>query len=79
MDGLLAAKGQLRIDAQDAEDVRIEMQRVADIAAQALIDAQNAADQAASAKAEVDKLVAQEAKALKLTEARKAKAKDCSV
>jgi len=53
LDGLLAAKGQLKVDAQDAEDVRIEMQRVADIAAQALIDAQNAADQAASAKAEV--------------------------
>ena len=68
LDGLLAAKGQLKVDAQDAEDVRIEMQRVADIAAQALIDAQNAADQAASAKAEVDKLVAQEAKALKVAE-----------
>jgi murein DD-endopeptidase MepM/ murein hydrolase activator NlpD len=72
LDELLAAKGQLVTDAADAEAIRINMQRVADIASQALIDAQNAADRAAAAKTEVDKLVKQEANALKVAEDDKA-------
>ena len=72
LDNLLEAKGQLVSDAAAAEEVRLEMQRVADIAAQALIDAQNAADKAAAAKVEVDKLVKQEASALKVAEDDKA-------
>ena len=72
LDNLLGAKEQLVSDAAAAEDVRLEMQRVADIAAQALIDAQNAADKAAAAKVEVDKLVKQEASALKIAEDDKA-------
>jgi chromosome segregation ATPase len=50
LDDLLAAKEQLAADAAAAEAVRLDMQRVADIASQALIDAQNAADKAAAAK-----------------------------
>lgn len=72
LDNLLGAKEQLVSDAAAAEDVRLEMQRVADIASQALIDAQNAADKAAAAKVEVDKLVKQEAAALKVAEDDKA-------
>ncbi|MCF8555085.1 MAG: peptidoglycan DD-metalloendopeptidase family protein [Candidatus Nanopelagicales bacterium] len=72
LDNLLGAKEQLVSDAAAAEDVRLEMQRVADIASQALIDAQNAADKAAAAKVEVDKLVKQEASALKIAEDDKA-------
>ena len=72
LDELMAAKEQLATDAAAAEAVRIEMQQVADIASQALIDAQNAADRAASAKAEVDKLVKQEAVALKVAQDDKA-------
>jgi murein DD-endopeptidase MepM/ murein hydrolase activator NlpD len=72
LDDLLAAKEQLAADAAAAEAVRLDMQRVADIASQALIDAQNAADKAAAAKVEVDKLVKQEAAALKVAEDDKA-------
>lgn len=68
LDELVIAKDQLAIDAAAAETERIEMQRIADIAAQALIDAQAAADRAAIAKAEVDRLVNQEAAALKVAE-----------
>jgi len=72
LDSLLGAKAQLTVDAQAAEDVRIDMQRIANIASQALIDAQNAADKAAAAKVEVDKLVKQESAALKIAEDDKA-------
>ena len=72
LDDLMAAKEQLAADAAAAEEVRIEMQRVADIASQALLDAQNAANEAAAAKSEVDKLVKQEAAALKVAEDDKA-------
>jgi murein DD-endopeptidase MepM/ murein hydrolase activator NlpD len=72
LDDLLAAKGQLATDAAAAETFRLDMQRIADVASQALIDAQNAADKAASAKSEVDKLVKQEAAALKIAEDDKA-------
>lgn len=73
LDGLVTAKDQLAIDAAIAESVRLDMQRISDLAAQALIDAQNAADKAAAAKAEVDTLVKQEAAALKIAEDDKAK------
>ena len=73
LDGLVAAKGQLVTDAAAAEAIRLDMQRVADIASQALIDAQNAADRAAAAKSEVDKLVKKESAALKVAEDDKAK------
>jgi murein DD-endopeptidase MepM/ murein hydrolase activator NlpD len=72
LDDLVGAKDQLVSDAAAAEEVRIEMQRVANIASQALIDAQNAADKAAEAQVEVDKLVKQEAAALKVAEDDKA-------
>jgi murein DD-endopeptidase MepM/ murein hydrolase activator NlpD len=72
LDDLLAAKRQLATDAAAAETFRLDMQRIADVASQALIDAQNAADKAASAKSEVDKLVKQEAAALKIAEDDKA-------
>ena len=72
LDDLLAAKDQLTVDAAVAEAFRLDMQRIADVASQALIDAQNAADRAAAAKAEVDKLVKQEASALKIAEDDKA-------
>ena len=72
LDELMAAKEQLAADAAAAEAIRIDMQRVADIASQALIDAQNAADRAAAAKTEVDKLVKQEGAALKVAEDDKA-------
>jgi len=72
LDNLLGAKEQLVSDAAAAEEVRLDMQRVADIAAQAFIDAQNAADKAAAAKVEVDKLVKQESAALKIAEDDKA-------
>ena len=72
LDDLQSAKQQLTSDAAAAEEVRLDMQRVADIASQALIDAQNAADRAASAKSEVDKLVKQESAALKVAEDDKA-------
>lgn len=72
LDDLVGAKDQLISDAAAAEEVRIEMQRIANIASQALIDAQNAADKAAEAKVEVDKLVKQEAAALKVAEDDKA-------
>jgi murein DD-endopeptidase MepM/ murein hydrolase activator NlpD len=72
LEELLSAKQQLVTDAAEAEEVRLEMQRIADIASQALIDAQNAADIAAAAKAEVDELVEQEAAALKIAEDDKA-------
>lgn len=68
LDELVIAKDQLAIDAAAAETVRLEMQRIADIASQALINAQAAADRAAAAKAEVDRLVNQEAAALKVAE-----------
>ncbi|MDP4589205.1 MAG: peptidoglycan DD-metalloendopeptidase family protein [Candidatus Nanopelagicales bacterium] len=68
LDELVIAKEQLAIDAAAAESVRQEMQRISDIAAQALIDAQAAADRAAIAKAEVDRLVNQEAAALRVAE-----------
>jgi len=68
LDELVIAKDQLAIDAAAAETVRLEMQRIADIAAQALIDAEAAADRAAAAKAEVDRLVNQESAALKVAE-----------
>lgn len=68
LDELVIAKDQLAAAAEAAEAVRLEMQRLADIAAQALIDAKAAADQAAIAKAEVDRLVNQEAAALKVAE-----------
>jgi murein DD-endopeptidase MepM/ murein hydrolase activator NlpD len=72
LDELLAAKEQLALDAAAAEAVRLDMQRIADIASQALIDAQNAADKAEVQKAALDKLVKQEAKALKAAEDDKA-------
>lgn len=72
LDDLLGAKEQLSVDALVAEEVRIDMQRIANIASQALIDAQNAADKAAAAKVEVDKLVKQESSALKIAEDDKA-------
>ena len=72
LDELLGAKVQLASDAAAAEEVRIDMQRIANIASQALIDAQNAADKAAAAKVEVDKLVKQESAALKIAEDDKA-------
>jgi murein DD-endopeptidase MepM/ murein hydrolase activator NlpD len=72
LDDLLGAKDQLVTDAAQAEAVRLDMQRVADIASQALIDAQNAADKAAVAKVQVDKLVKQESAALKVAEDDKA-------
>lgn len=72
LDDLLGAKEQLSADAVTAEEVRIEMQQIANIASQALIDAQNAADKAAAAKVEVDKLVKQESAALKIAEDDKA-------
>jgi len=72
LDDLLGAKDQLVTDAAQAESVRLDMQRVADIASQALIDAQNAADKAAAAKIQVDKLVKQESAALKVAEDDKA-------
>ena len=72
LDELLSAKQQLSDDAAAAEIIRLEFQRVADVAAQALIDAQNAADEAAAAKQEVDKLVNQEAEALKIAKKDKA-------
>lgn len=72
LDDLLGAKEQLSEDALAAEEVRIDMQRIANIASQALIDAQNAADKAAAAKGEVDKLVKQESAALKIAEDDKA-------
>ncbi len=62
LDELVIAKDQLAIDAAEAEAVRLEMQRIADIASQALIDAKAAADRAAAAKAEVDRLVKQESR-----------------
>ncbi len=72
LDDLLGAKEQLSVDALVAEEVRIDMQQIANIASQALIDAQNAADKAAAAKVEVDKLVKQESSALKIAEDDKA-------
>lgn len=72
LDDLLGAKEQLSADAVTAEEVRIDMQQIANIASQALIDAQNAADKAARAKVEVDKLVKQESAALKIAEDDKA-------
>ena len=72
LDDLVVAKEQLSANAAAAEAVRLDMQRVADVASQALIDAQNAADRAASAKGEVDKLVKQEAAALKVAKDDKA-------
>ncbi|MEJ6493427.1 MAG: peptidoglycan DD-metalloendopeptidase family protein [Actinomycetes bacterium] len=68
LDELMIAKEQLAAAAAAAESVRQEMQRISDIAAQALIDAQAAADRAAIAKAEVDRLVNQEAAALRVAE-----------
>jgi murein DD-endopeptidase MepM/ murein hydrolase activator NlpD len=73
LDQLVEAKERLAEDAKAAEEVRLEMQRLADIASQALLDAQNAADKATEAKAEVDKLVKQEASALKVAEDDKAR------
>lgn len=72
LDDLVGAKDQLVSDAAAAEEVRLDMQRIANIASQALIDAQNAADKAAAAKVEVDKLVTQESAALKVAEDDKA-------
>jgi len=72
LDQLIVGKEQLAKDAAAAEEIRLDMQRVADVASQALIDAQNAADIAAAAKTEVDKLVAQEAAALKVAKDDKA-------
>jgi hypothetical protein len=56
LDDLLIAKEQLAADAAEAEAIRVDMQRIADVASQALIDAQNAADKAAIAKAELELL-----------------------
>jgi len=72
LDDLVGAKQQLTTDAAAAEEVRLEMQQITNIASQALIDAQHAADKAAAAKIEVDKLVDQEAAALKVAEDDKA-------
>ena len=76
LDELMVAKEQLAVEAAAAETVRIDMQRIADIASQALIDAQNAADKAAAAKAQVDKLVKQEDAALKVAEDDKKRVQD---
>ena len=73
LDELVAAKSQLKEDANAADAVRLEMQRVADIASQALLDAQNAADEAASAKASVDKMLQEEADDLQVAKDDKAK------
>jgi murein DD-endopeptidase MepM/ murein hydrolase activator NlpD len=72
LDELVVAKEELVVEAAAAEAIRLDMQRVADIASQALIDAQNAAEKAASQQAALDKLVKQEAKALKVAEDDKA-------
>jgi len=72
LNDLVGAKQQLTTDAAAAEEVRLEMQQITNIASQALIDAQHAADKAAAAKIEVDKLVDQETAALKVAEDDKA-------
>jgi len=69
------AKAQLAIEAEDAEQKRIEADRLEALAADALAVADAAADKAAAAKAEVDKLIAEEAAALKVAEAEKLKVK----
>ena len=63
------AKVQLAIEADDAEQKRIEADRLEALAADALAIADAAADKAAKAKAEVDALIAQEAAALAAAEA----------
>ena len=70
---LLAAKEQLKSDAQAAQTVRLDIQRVADIATQALIDSQHAADAAARAKASLDTMLAQQAVDLKIAQDDRAK------
>jgi murein DD-endopeptidase MepM/ murein hydrolase activator NlpD len=72
LNDLVGAKQQLTTDAAAAEEVRLEMQQITNIASQALIDAQHAADKAAATKVEVDKLVDQETAALKVAEDDKA-------
>lgn len=62
------AKVQLAIEAEDAEQKRIEADRLEALAADALAVADAAAEKAAKAKAAVDELIAQEAAALKLAE-----------
>lgn len=63
------AKIQLAIEADDAEQKRIEADRLEALAADALAIADAAADKAAKAKAEVDELIRQEAVALAAAEA----------
>ncbi len=63
------AKIQLAIEADDAEQKRIEADRLEALAADALAVADAAADKAAKAKAEVDELIRQEAAALAAAEA----------
>lgn len=72
---LVAAKEQLAIEAADAEEKRIEADRLEALAADALAKADAAADAAAKAKAKVDELIAQEAAALRLAEDDKARVK----
>ena len=73
LNDLLTAKEQLALDVEAAESVRLDMQRIANLATQALVEAQNAANRAIEAKSEVDKLVKQEADALKIAKDDKAK------
>ncbi len=58
---LEAAKVQLKSVADDAKVVKIQMDKLATVASDALSQAQAATDEAAAAKSEVDALVAQEA------------------
>jgi murein DD-endopeptidase MepM/ murein hydrolase activator NlpD len=72
---LTAAKDQLATDAAAAEVVKLDMQNLEGIAATALATAAAAQNEAEKAKAEVDKLVAQEKKDLKVAEDDRAKVK----
>ena len=72
---LTVAKEQLDIDAAAAEVVKEDMQKLEGIAATALATAAAAQDEAEKAKSEVDRLVAQEQKALKVAEDDRAKVK----
>ena len=65
---LQAAKVQLKTVADDAKVVKIEMDRLAGLASDALNEAQAATDDAARAKASLDALVAEESRDLRRAE-----------
>ena len=65
---LEAAKEQLKVVADDAKVVKLEMDRLAGVAADALNEAQAATDDAANAKANLDALIAEEKRDLKKAE-----------